>query len=119
MDLDGQSLAGIEQKLRYGLIVLGLSSFTRSILIGSGRSAIAIVTVGFASQMDYMTDTMETAHSNQIFVPAHSPGGFVSTFVARVDGPAEDSLPTVRDTIRTVDLQVPVFGVKTMQQRMA
>jgi ABC-type antimicrobial peptide transport system permease subunit len=67
--------------------------------------------------MDYMTDTMDTAHSNQIFVPAHSPGGFVSTFVARVDGRAEDFLPAIRDTIRSVDTQVPVFGVKTMEQR--
>jgi ABC-type antimicrobial peptide transport system permease subunit len=69
--------------------------------------------------MDYMTDTMDTAHSNQIFVPAHSPGGFVSTFVARVDGRAEDWLPAIRDTIRSADTQVPVFGVKTMEQRMA
>jgi predicted permease len=75
--------------------------------------------IGVVGGMDYMTDTMDTAHSNQIFVPAHAPGGFVSTFVARVDGRAEDLLPVVRDTIRSVDTQVPVFGVKTMQQRMA
>src|SRR5271168_4463103 len=73
--------------------------------------------VGVVKVMDYMTDTMDTAHSNQIFVPAHSPGGFVSTFVARVDGRAEDFLPAIRDTIRSVDTQVPVFGVKTMEQR--
>lgn len=66
-----------------------------------------------------MTYTMDTAHSNQLFIPAHSPGGFVSTFVVRVDGRAEDSLPVIRDTIRSVDTQVPVFGVKTMEQRMA
>jgi putative ABC transport system permease protein len=75
--------------------------------------------IGVVTGMDYMTDTMDTAHSNQIFVPAHSPGGFVSTFVARVDGRAEDSLPAIRDTIRAVDTQVPVFGAKTMEQRMA
>jgi putative ABC transport system permease protein len=73
--------------------------------------------IGVVKVMDYMTDTMDTAHSNQIFVPAHSPGGFVSTFVARVDGRAEDFLPAIRDTIRSVDKQVPVFGVKTMEQR--
>jgi putative ABC transport system permease protein len=73
--------------------------------------------IGVVKVMDYMTDTMDTAHSNQIFVPAHSPGGFVSTFVARVDGRAEDFLPAIRDTIRSVDTQVPVFGVKTMEQR--
>ena len=75
--------------------------------------------IGVVGVMDYMTDTMDTAHSNQIFVPAHSPGGFVSTFVARVDGRAEDWLPAIRDTIRSADTQVPVFGVKTMEQRMA
>ncbi len=75
--------------------------------------------IGVVKVMDYMTDTMDTAHSNQIFIPAHSPGGFVSTFVARVDGRAEDWLPAIRDTIRSVDTQVPVFGVKTMEQRKA
>src|SRR5580704_3478697 len=75
--------------------------------------------IGVVGAMDYMTDTMDTAHSNQIFDPAHSPGSFVSTFVARVDGRAEDWLPAIRDTIRSADTQVPVFGVKTMEQRMA
>jgi putative ABC transport system permease protein len=74
--------------------------------------------IGVVKVMDYMTETMDTAHSNQIFVPAHSPGGFVSTFVARVNGRAEDWLPAIRDTIRSVDTQVPIFGVKTMEQRM-
>jgi hypothetical protein len=37
--------------------------------------------------MDYMTDG---ANSSQIFVPAQSPGGFFSTFVARVNGRAFD-----------------------------
>ena len=75
--------------------------------------------IGVVKGMDYMIETMDTAHSNQIFVPAHEPGGFVSTFVARVDGRAEDSLPAIRDTIRSVDPQVPIFGAKTMDQRMA
>jgi putative ABC transport system permease protein len=74
--------------------------------------------IGVVKGMDYMTETMDTAHSNQIFVPAHSPGGFVSTFVVRVNGRAEDWLPVIRDTIRSVDTQVPIFGVKTMGQRM-
>ena len=94
----------------------GADALEHEVTIGksSPRKIIGVVT-----GMDYMTDTMDTAHSNQIFVPAHSPGGFVSTFVARVDGPAEDSLPVIRDTIRSVDTQVPVFEVKTMEQRMA
>jgi predicted permease len=72
--------------------------------------------VGVVKDMDYMTDG---AVSNQIFVPAQSPGGFFSTFVARVDGRAEDRLAMIRDAIQSVDPQVPVFGVRTMEQRMA
>jgi putative ABC transport system permease protein len=71
--------------------------------------------IGVVKATDYMVDG---ANPNQIFIPDHSPGGFDSTFVARVDGRAEDWLPAVRDAIRSVDPQVPVFGVKTMEQRM-
>ena len=72
--------------------------------------------VGVVKRMDYMT---EGANSSQIFVPAQSPGGFFSTFVARVNGRAEDRLAMIRDAIRSVDPQVPVFGVKTMEQRLS
>jgi len=71
--------------------------------------------IGVVKGMDYMTDG---ANSNQIFVPAHSPGGFFSTFVARVDGRAEDHLGMMRAVIQSVDREVPVFGVKTMEQRL-
>jgi putative ABC transport system permease protein len=47
-----------------------------------------------------------------------TPGSFFSTFVARVDGRAEDHLAAIRDTIQSVDPQVPVFSVKTMPQRL-
>ncbi len=72
--------------------------------------------VGVVKGMDYMVDG---ANPTQVFVPADSPGGFFSTFVARVNGRAEDHLGMVRDAIRSVDTQVPVFGVKTMAQRLA
>jgi putative ABC transport system permease protein len=70
--------------------------------------------IGVVRGMDYMAD----ANSMQVFYPAHSPGGFFATIVARVDGSAEDRLAMVRDAIRSVDPQVPVFGVKTMEQRL-
>jgi len=72
--------------------------------------------VGVVKDMGYMTDG---APSNQIFVPSQSPGGFFSTFVARVNGRAEDRLAMIRDAIQSVDPQVPVFGVKTMEQRLS
>jgi putative ABC transport system permease protein len=71
--------------------------------------------IGVVKPMDYMTDG---ANSNQIFIPAHSPGDFSTTFVVRADGSAERSLPMIRDTIRSVDSQVPIVNAKTMEQRL-
>ena len=73
--------------------------------------------VGVAKGMDYETDP-SLPHPSQVFLPSSSPGGFFSTIVARVDGPAEESLARIRDVIRSADPQVPVFGVKTMEQRL-
>jgi hypothetical protein len=38
--------------------------------------------------------------------------------VARVDGRAQDHIAAIRDTIHSVDPQVPVFSVKTMEQQL-
>jgi putative ABC transport system permease protein len=73
--------------------------------------------VGVVKGMEYETDPT-TAHGNQVFIPSETPGGFFSTFVVRVDGRAEDRLAVIRDTIQSVDPEVPVFGVKTMEQRL-
>ncbi len=74
--------------------------------------------VGVVAGMNYETDPTQ-ANRNQVFIPSETPGGFFSTFVARVDGRPEDHLAAVRDAIRSVDPQVPIFGVKTMEQRLA
>ncbi|WP_321470945.1 ADOP family duplicated permease [uncultured Paludibaculum sp.] len=71
--------------------------------------------VGVAKGMDYTTNG---ANGAQVFVPSQSPGGFFSTIVVRVDGRAEEHLSMVRDAIQSVDPTVPVFGAKTMQQRL-
>jgi ABC-type antimicrobial peptide transport system permease subunit len=73
--------------------------------------------VGVVKGMNYETDPT-LADSNQVFLPSETPGSFFSTFVVRVDGRAEDHLAQIRDTIQSVDPQVPVFGAKTMQQRL-
>jgi putative ABC transport system permease protein len=73
--------------------------------------------VGVVKGMNYETDPTLT-DSNQVFLPSETPGSFFSTFVARVDGRAEDHLAQIRDTIQSVDPQVSVFGAKTMQQRL-
>jgi putative ABC transport system permease protein len=73
--------------------------------------------VGVVKGMEYETDPT-VANSNQVFIPSETPGSFFSTFVARVDGRAEDHLAAIRDTIKSADPQVPVFGGKTMEQRL-
>jgi len=75
--------------------------------------------VGVVRGLDFMADEKTTGeNSNQIFIPSRTPGGFFSAFVARVEGRPETYLAEVRDAIQSVDPQVPVFGVKTMEQRL-
>jgi len=73
--------------------------------------------IGVVKGMDYETDPT-LAIGNQVFVPSGTPGSFFSTFVARVDGQAEDHLAEIRSVIQSVDPQVPAFGAKTMAQRL-
>lgn len=73
--------------------------------------------IGVVKGMEYETDPT-TAGGNEVFIPSATPGSFYSTFVARVNGQAEDHLAAVRDAIQSVDPQVPIFGVKTMEQRL-
>jgi putative ABC transport system permease protein len=72
--------------------------------------------IGVVKGMDYRNEKNDPVDRNQrqVFIPSAAPGGFFSTFVARVDGRAEDRLAMIRDAIRSVDPQVPVFGAKTM-----
>src|SRR4029077_7469404 len=79
---------------------------------GDDTSEIICVVRG----MEYETDPT-TAHGNEVFIPSTTPGSFFSTFVVRVDGRAEEYLAKIRDTVESVDPLVPVFGVKTMEQR--
>jgi predicted permease len=74
--------------------------------------------VGVVRRMDYQTDPT-VADEFQIFVPAANPGIFFSsTFVVGVAGRAEDHLAAIRDTIQSVDPQVPLYSARTMQQRL-
>jgi ABC-type antimicrobial peptide transport system permease subunit len=54
----------------------------------------------------------------QVFLPAEQFGfGFV-TFVARVHGAVAPYLVACRDAVQQVDAQVPVYDVKTLDQRL-
>ena len=74
--------------------------------------------VGVVKGMDYMRPDLGDTSQSLVFVPSNTPGGFFSSFVARVDGRAEERLAIIRDAIQSVDPRVPVFGVKTMEQRL-
>ncbi len=55
----------------------------------------------------------------QIYFPfAQQPPGFM-TFVARVRGDAAAYLPALRDAVQQVDPAIPVYDVKTLNQRLA
>jgi len=55
--------------------------------------------------------------SPQMFMPARSSRAL--TFVVRVSGPARDRIAALRDALAAVDGSVPVFDVKTMDERLA
>jgi predicted permease len=76
--------------------------------------------IGVVKGMDFRNEKNDPldASARQVFLPSTTPGGFFSTFVARVDGRAGDRLAMIRDAIQSVDPQVPVFGAKTMEQRL-
>jgi len=87
----------------------------RQLTIG-GTSSWKIV--GVVKAMDYETDPT-VVNPFQVFIPPTNPGIFPpATFVARTDGPAEHHLAAIRDAVQSVDPEVPVFDVKTMQQRL-
>jgi ABC-type antimicrobial peptide transport system permease subunit len=53
----------------------------------------------------------------QMFLPARSSRSL--TFVVKVSGAAKDRIAAVRDALASVDARVPVFDVKTMDERLA
>ena len=54
----------------------------------------------------------------ETFVPADNPGGFDSTFVVKVEGRPEVHVAAIRTALQSIDRGVPIYGVKTMQERM-
>ena len=71
-----------------------------------------ITVIGVVKDMFYIGDEQ----APQIYVPDHNPGRYFATLVARVDGRAEDRLAMIREAVKSVDPQVPVYDVKTMNQ---
>jgi putative ABC transport system permease protein len=82
--------------------------------LSAGKSSWEII--GVVKAMDYM---VAGAQTSQVFHPSRSPGWPRTAVVVRVAGRPEDRFAVIRDTIRSVDPQVPLFDVKTLEQRMA
>jgi len=83
---------------------------------GTVRKILGVVrNIDFMGQ--YISDIFDV-NPPETFIPAHNPGGFDSTFVVKVKGRPEDQVAAIRASVQSVDRGVPVFGVKTMQQRM-
>ena len=70
--------------------------------------------VGVVRGMRYSGPAYET--SPQIFRVSRAPSAL--TIVARVDGRAQDRIAIVRDAVLSVDPKVPVFDVRTMDERL-
>jgi putative ABC transport system permease protein len=70
--------------------------------------------VGVVRGMRYSGPAYET--EPQIFTVSRAPSAL--TIVARVNGRARDRIGIVRDAVLSVDPNVPVFDVRTMDQRL-
>ena len=77
--------------------------------------------VGVVRNLDFMGQYISDVFDvdpPETFVPSRNPGGFDSTFVVKVEGRPEDHVAAIRAALQSVDRGVPVYGVKTMQERM-
>jgi hypothetical protein len=104
---------GLAREVAEGSSVIG-RKVTQKRFDGSGANTFTIV--GVVRPVRYHGP--ERPPTEEIFFPAdrYFPG--FATFIARVHGDAADSLAACRDAVQSVDREIPVFGVKTYQQRL-
>ena len=84
-------------------------------LAGSGKPRLATIVGVFQSQR---YSGYEEEGPALLFLPIEQSLPDFVTFVARVKGNPEQFLAVCRDAIRQVDPQVPVYDVKTLDQRL-
>jgi putative ABC transport system permease protein len=105
---------GLAREVADGSSVIGRTVTQRRFDGGAGNT---FTIVGVVRPVRYHGP--EGPATEQIFFPAdrYFPG--FATFIARVHGDAADSLAVCRDAVQSVDREVPAYGVKTYQQRLA
>ncbi len=87
----------------------------------TGPDKVVRKIIGVVRNLDFMGQYISDVFDvdpPETFIPAHNPGGFDSTFVAKVEGKPDGYLASIRAAIQAVDRGVPVYGVETMGQRM-
>jgi predicted permease len=82
----------------------------------NGRPGNAFTIVGVVRPVHYRGP--QAPATEQIFFPADRYFPNFATFIARVRGNPEDSLVACRDAVQSVNREIPVYGVKTYQQRL-
>jgi predicted permease len=100
---------GVARQVAEGSSVIG-----RKVALRVGEEPFTIV--GVVREAHYRGP--EGRATDQIFFPADRDFPSFATFVARVRGDAKDSLAACRDAVQSVDREIPVYGVKTYQQRL-
>jgi putative ABC transport system permease protein len=100
---------GVARQVAEGSAVIG-----RKVALRVGEEPFTIV--GVVREAHYRGP--EGPATDQIFFPADRDFPSFATFVARVRGNAEESLAACRDAVQSVDREIPVYGVKTYQQRL-
>jgi putative ABC transport system permease protein len=112
MDLgSGESLAVVNEQ--FARTFGGPSSLVGRSLTADRWPTMRIV--GVVSGMRYGGPAY--APEPQVFRLSRAPRAL--TFVVRVAGPARDRIALVRDSVQSVDPRVPVFDVRTMDERLA
>jgi putative ABC transport system permease protein len=104
---------GVAREVADGSAVIGRKIRLRNLRQGQEEFTV----VGVVRPVRYRGP--EWPGTEEVFFPFDRYYANFATFVARVRGDAKDSLAPCRDAVQSVDREIPVFGVKTYQQRLA
>jgi len=85
--------------------------------VTSGFEDGPLTIVGIVRSVRYVPNPVDQPLPT-IFVPSEQHPLPFMTFVARVHGKTDAYLPICRDAIQSVDGQVPVFNIKTLDERL-